>query len=578
RIYEEGRESIPEHPYLFETDVEIWLIGSSCKSPVERFWNGNNKIYILQKARHNEESDPLEESNADGATYAAELLLKESSGPVALPVRRAKQLISLYTMVQNPNMTHLKISELVVLPPLWIRCDGSDPEHTCWLGAEPLKAGNKITGISFYMVTCDGPTAVETYFANLDKLKMAHKMKHHSSIVGFYGFAQYELIRDAAIEDTIVESESNIYVDITWNAVDKILETPPLISAATLNITLESGNPRSPVHQLYRELQFLLALAEGLKTGVTEWPEPSESESAVELVQEFLTDLKKELDGYCISGNKNELEKIKCDTAAVDSSIKSIYSERGDLDFAEQLWCKMRSVSSYEELIKCFTLIIKSLERGEIQPWIHQGSSSLLSKLIQQSYHGKIEVVSLSGITPIQMLLEIGLDKMKKDYVSFFIGQELATLTYLDYFISTSVDLQEQVHRVQKLHHMLEIMVSCTVLLQFKHENLFPLTQVCMKYYKENPLNEKHVFQLPIRPALIKKFYQNSHPEIWKVDISSGHGPKEVKTTWQVSTNPPGEHMTSNNTGLFSDSTVNASSEERMYFITVAECSQVHFT
>uniref|UniRef100_A0A8C0EV89 Protein zwilch n=1 Tax=Bubo bubo TaxID=30461 RepID=A0A8C0EV89_BUBBB len=546
RIYEEGRESILERPYLFE--------------------------------RHNEESDPMEESKMDDAVYGSELLPKESSGPVALSVSRAKQLISLYTMVQNPNMTHLKISELVVLPPLWIRCDGSDPEHTCWLGAEPLKAGNKITGINFYMVTCDGPTADKTHFANLEELKMAHKKKHHSSIVMTKGFAQYELIRAAAIEDTIVESESNISVDITWNTVDKVLETPPLISAATLNIALESGDPRSPVYQLYRELQFLLALAEGLKTGVTEWPEPLESESAVELVREFLTDLKRKLDGYCISGNNNETEKIKCDTAAVDSSIKSIFSERGDLDFAEQLWCKMRSVSSYQELIECFTLIIKSLEHGEIQPWIHQGSSSLLSKLIQQSYHGKIEVISLSGITPIQMLLEIGLDKMKKDYVSFFIGQELATLTYLDYFISTSVDLQEQVHRVQKLHHMLEIMVSCTVLLQFKHENLFPLTQICMKYYKENPLNEKHVFQLPIRPALVKKFYQNDHPEIWKVDISSAHGQKEAKTTWQVSTNPPVEHMTSNNTGLFSDSTVNGSSEERMYFITMAQCSQVHFT
>ncbi|XP_009982052.1 PREDICTED: protein zwilch homolog [Tauraco erythrolophus] len=534
--------------------------------------------YVLQKARHNEESDPLEESKIEDAVNISELLPRESSGPVALSVRRAKQLISLYTMVQNPNMTHLKISELVVLPPLWIRCDGSDPEHTCWLGAEPLKAGNKITGINFYMVTCDGPTADKTCFSNLEELKMAHKIKHHSSTVMTKGFAQYELIRAAAIEDTIAESESNIYVDITWNTVDKILETPPLISAATLNIALESGDPRSPVYQLYRELQFLLALAEGLKTGVTEWPEPLESESAVGLVQEFLTDLKKKLDGYCISGNNNETEKIKCDTAAVDSSIKSIFSERGDLDFAEQLWCKMRSVSSYQELIECFTLIIKSLERGEIQPWIHQGSSSLLSKLIQQSYHGKMEVVSLSGITPIQMLLEIGLDKMKKDYVSFFIGQELATLTYLDYFISTSVDLQEQVHRVQKLHHMLEIMVSCTVLLQFKHENLFPLTQICMKYYKENPLNEKHVFQLPIRPALVKKFYQNDHPEVWRVDISSGHGQKEVKTTWQVSTAPPVEHMTSNNTGLLSDSTVNGSSEERMYFITVAKCSQVHFT
>ncbi|NXR99213.1 ZWILC protein, partial [Oxylabes madagascariensis] len=495
-----------------------------------------------------------------------------------LPGPVSRQLISLYTMVQNPNMTYLGISDLVVLPPLWARCDGSDPQHTCWMGAEPLKAGSKVTGLNIYTVSCDGPTADKTRFANLEELKMEHKIRHHSSVVTTKGFARYELIAAAAMEDTIAESGSSISVDITWNGVEKILETPPVISAATLNIALESGDPRSPVFHLYRELQFLLALAEGLKTGVTEWPEPSESESALKLVQEFLTDLKKKLDGDCTFGNKNETEKIKCDTAAVDSCIKSLFAERGDLDFTEQLWCKMKGVSSYQELIDCFTLVLKSLERGEIQPWIHQGSSSFLSQLIQQSYHGKMEDVSLSDITPVQMLLEIGLEKLKKDYVSFFIGKSRCSLLFQDYFISTSVDLQEQVHRVQKLHHMLEIMVSCTGLLQFRHENLFPLTQICMKYYKENPLNEKHVFQLPIRPALVKKFYQNDNPEVWKVEISSGHGQKEVKTTWQVSTNAPVEHGTSDNSGFLSDSTVNGSSEERLYFITMTQCSQMHFT
>ncbi|NXU90731.1 ZWILC protein, partial [Xiphorhynchus elegans] len=580
RIYEEGRESVPEHPYLYESDVEISLVSGSCKSPVERFWNGSSPVYILQKATHSEESDSLEESKPEEALSPSELLPKESPGPAALSVGRAKQLVSLYAMVQNPSLTHLGIGDQVVLPPLWVRCDGSDPEHTCWIGAEPLKAGKKITGINIYLVSCEGPTADKSCFANLEELKMEHKRRHHLSVVTTKGFAQYELIQVAAIEDTIIESGSNIYVDITWNIVDKILETPPLISAATLNIALRCGDPRSPVYQVYRELQLLLALAEGLKTGVTEWPEPLEPESAVELVQEFLTDLKKQLDGDGISGNKNETEKIQCDTAAVDSYIKSIFSERGDLDFAEQLWCKMRSkcVSSYQELTDCFTLVIKSLERGEIQPWIHQGGSSFLRKLIQQSYHGQMEVVSLTGITPIQMLFEVGLDKMKKDYVSFFIGKSRSSLLFQDYFISTAVDLQEQVHRVQKLHHMLEIMVNCRVLLQFRHEHLFPLTQICMKYYKENPLNEKHVFQLPIRPAVVKKFYQNEHPEMWKVEISSGHGPKEVKTMWQVSTNPPVEHMASNHSGLLCDSTLAAGTEDRLYFLTTTTCSPVHFT
>uniref|UniRef100_A0A8B9FZW5 Protein zwilch n=1 Tax=Amazona collaria TaxID=241587 RepID=A0A8B9FZW5_9PSIT len=523
------------------------LIGDSSKSPVERFWNGNTMIYILQKA----------------VRVCASFLYRIRLSCICwhliffFPVCVSRQLISLFTMVQNPNMTHLKLGEVVVLPPLWIRCDGSDPEHTYWLGAEPLKAGNKIMGINLYTVTCD---AHKTCFANLEELKMQHKIMHHSSVVTTKGFAQYELLRAAAIEDTIVEPESNIYVDITWNTVDKILQTPPLISAATLNIALEPGDPRSPVYQLYRELQFLLALAEGLKTGVTKWPEPLEPESAVELVQEFL------------AGNFPCPFYVE-DTRTARNTPSEVSREQSKGAGAPPSTC----VSSYQELIACFTLVLESLKCGEIQPWIHHGSSSLLSKLIQQSYHGKMEAVSLAGITPVQMLLEIGLDKMKKDYVNFFIGQELATLTSLDYFISTSVDLQEQVHCVQKLHHMLEIMVSCTVLLQFKHESLFPWTQICIKYYRENPLDEKHVFQLPVSSALVKKFYQDSHPEVWKVDISSGHGPKEVKTTWQVSTNPPVEHMMSNNTGLLSDSMVNAGIEEKMYFITVVKCSQVHF-
>ncbi|XP_066184294.1 protein zwilch homolog [Sylvia atricapilla] len=578
RLLEDGKDSIPEHPYLYETDVEISLVGGSCKSPVENFWNGSSAVYILQKATHSEVSNSMEESRTDDAVCASEVLPKESPGALALSVGRAKQLISLYTMLQNPNVSCLGTSDLVVLPPLWARCDGSDPQHTCWIGAEPLRAGNKVTELNIYLVSCDGPTADKTRFANLEELKKEHKIRHRSSVVTTRGFAVYQLIAAAAMEDTTAECGSSISVDITWNGVEKILETPPLTTAATLNIVLEPGDPRSPVFHLYRELQFVLALAEGLKMGVTEWPEPSESESTLKLVQEFLTDLKKELDGDCVFGNKNETEKIKCDTAAVDSCIKSIFGERGDLDFTEQLWCKMKSVSSYQELVDCFTLVIKSLKRGEIQPRIHQGSSSFLSQLIQQSYHGEMEDVSLSGITPIQMLLEIGLEKLKKDYVWFFVGQELGTVNYLDYFISTSVDLQEQVHRVQKLHHVVEIMVSCTGLLQFGYENLFPLTQICMKYYEENPLNEKHVFQLPIRPALVKKFYQNDNPEVWKVEISSGRGQKEVKTTWQISTNAPVEHGTSNNSGFLLDSTVNDSSEERLYFITMTQCSQVHFT
>jgi protein zwilch len=39
-----------------------------------------------------------------------------------------------------------------------------------------------------------------------------------------------------------------------------------------------------------------------------------------------------------------------------------------------------------------------------------------------------MDAVSLTGTVPLQMLLEIGLDKLKKDYISFFIGKSLSQL------------------------------------------------------------------------------------------------------------------------------------------------------
>ncbi|XP_047389865.1 protein zwilch homolog isoform X3 [Sciurus carolinensis] len=472
-------------------------------------------------------------------------------------------------MAHNPNMTHLKMNQPVTaLPPLWIRCDGSDPESTCWLGAELITTNESVTGIVLYVVSCK---ADKNYSVSLENLKNSHKKRHHLSTVTAKGFAQYELFKSTVLDDTVTPSQTTVTLDISWSPVDEILQIPPLSSTAVLNIKVESGELRGYLNHLHRELKFLLVLADGLKTGVTEWLEPLEAKSAIELVQEFLNDLNK-LDGFGDS-TKKDIETVKHDTAAVDRS--GLITVRGDLDFAEQLWCKMSSsVVSYQDLVKCFTLIIQNLQRGDIQPWLHSGSNSLLSKLIHQSYHGTMETVSLSGTVPLQMLLEIGLDKLKKDYISFFVGQELASLNHLEYFISSSVDIQEQVYRVQKLHHILEIIVSCMLFIRLQHELLFSLMQSCIKYYKQNPLDEQHIFQLPVRPAAIKNLYQREKPQKWRVEINSGQ--KKVKTVWQLSDSSPVDHLNFHKPD-FSELTLNGSLEERISFTNMVTCSLVHF-
>lgn len=51
-------------------------------------------------------------------------------------------------------------------------------------------------------------------------------------------------------------------------------------------------------------------------------------------------------------------QTVKHDTAAVDRSVKRLFKARSDLDFAEQLWCKMSS-SRCSSLFKCFLLFLR---------------------------------------------------------------------------------------------------------------------------------------------------------------------------------------------------------------------------
>ncbi|XP_067874337.1 protein zwilch homolog isoform X4 [Heterodontus francisci] len=542
-----------KEPMLFEDDVQVYIVSEVNRSPLQAFWKENTPIFIAERASFKVDEEHLADSCTHETSDLTPSKLEENVGPLPLSIMKARQLVSWYTLAHNPHMSQVvNCNTPSAFPLLWVRCDGSDPEGTVWLGAEPVKTEKEVTSIVFHIVTCTGPIVDKSSFTSIERLKSAHKDRHPCSAVTTKGYAQYDLFGATLLENTIMESQSNIMVDFTWNNVEKILEIPPHTSVATLNIKVEPGDMRSPVIQIYRELEFLLVLAQGLKTGETEWPEILEEKSAVAVVQELIEDLKNQLNVSQHQQLKSkEAEKLKSDVAAVESTIHASFApERGDLDFAEQLWTRMRrTVSSYQDVVDCLTLVIQHLKRKDIQPWIHRGSNSSLSKLIQQSYHGTMPTVSVNGLTAIRMLLEIGVDKLRRDYINYFIGQELTTLNYLDYFVNYTVNLEEQILRLHKLHHMLELVVSCSAFLNLSHENIFTLTQSCSRYYKDNPLDEQHVFQLPIRPTAINAFYENEHPIMWRMEIISGHGQRELKTVWQLNTRPPVDHVIFNTPG-----------------------------
>ncbi|XP_070686307.1 protein zwilch homolog [Pempheris klunzingeri] len=570
-------------PCTYEDDIQILKMNGD-RIPVLNMYCGNQPVFICEKVvpkisqpddhQMTETSNCTDDDDDDGGgdDNGDASALQTELGPQPLTVMKARQLLSWYTLSQNVNVSAMDNNS--ALHPLWVRCDMSDPAGTTWFGAETVGIGNKVSGVKLYSVTCKGSTVDKRSLITLDELKQEHKQRHHPSSMAIKGNARFTLFGSTVVENTMIELQSSVTVDFKWSHVESILETPPLSSAATLNIKVASGDMRSPMFEIYRELDFLQTLADGLRTGETEWIEPLESTSAINLTKAFLEELQSTAKTLQDQAAKPaETTKVKSET---ENPIFNSILERGDLDFVEQLWVRMRkSVTSYQDIEGCLKLVIEALRYGDIKPWIHRDSSSSLSKLILQSYHQQIDHVSLTGVTPVHMLLEMGLDKMRKDYINYLIGKELTTLNHLCYYLSTEVDLQEQVIRLRKLHHLLEIIMTCSTFLGLPYDRLFLLSQSCLQHYKTYPYDEEHEFKLPIKPTLIGHFYQKEHPVVWGVEVSSGNGPREVRTSLQLSDRPLVDHVIFDTD--YTNETVNGDCEDPAFFSTKVCCSHVNF-
>ncbi|KAF7224365.1 protein zwilch homolog [Nothobranchius furzeri] len=558
---------------IYGEDIQIIKMNGSKVAPVNLYCD-NQKVFVCEKAvlkvRESDDEQVEDTSNCDDD--AAGDVLQPEQGPQPLTITKARQLLSWYTLSQNAGV--LVVDNGLVLHPLWVRCDMSDPAGTAWFGAEPVCMGSKVTGVKLYTVTCKESTVDKKAFITLEELKQEHKKRHHPTSMGIKGSARFNLYGSSVVENTFIVSQSSVTVDFKWSHVEHILEAPPLSSTATLNIKIASGDMRNPMFEMYRELEFLQTLADGLKTGETEWMEPLENTSAVDLTKAYIQELQNMVQTIQDQAAKTpETTKLKSES---DPPIFNSFVERGNLDFVEQLWIRLRkSVTSYQDVRDSLKLVIEALRYGDIKPWIHRDSSSSLSKLILQSYHQQIDHVSLSGATPITMLLEMGLDKMRKDYINYLIGEELTTLNRLNHYLSTEADLQEQVIRLRKLHHLLEIVVSCRTFLTLPYDRLFLLTQSCLDHYKTSAYDEEHEFKLQIKPALISHLYQSEHPMMWGVEVSSGQGPREVRTSLQLSNRPLVDHVTFKTD--YPSEAINGDMEEPAFFSTVVCCSLVSF-
>ncbi|XP_041459496.1 protein zwilch homolog isoform X1 [Lytechinus variegatus] len=508
----------------------------------------NKRIALLQKqerqhdtSQHNGDTSyesELDESKKEMKDPSScSFLIGDDKDNHLLSVEDARNILTMYMMLHSPLVQANNQVERESLLPLWILCDGKDPERTSLIGCELAHTGSsqELDNNPFIITTVlsEDPISSKSDVPTLHQVLLEAHEDSASKFISSQGFARYEVVSQLTADTTLAEiSESSFTaVECTWNQVKKILERPRDATCKVL-ICAVPGDMRFTPLEVYKELCLLKMFADSIETGEVNWMTREKTSSIQDLITNFLDEIK---DGPIYKrktgDDADDYDAQLCWKAAFD---------RSDLDFTERLWNILRNnATCYDDITTAFNMVISELNRGEIQPMVHSSNETSLAKEIRTLYKDPSHIFS-QDYSPMTHLVEIAIDKLQRDYTNFFLAQKLTTLYSLEWFVP-SVDLltpSELIKRLRSLHCILEVSMLASQTLGLPTNNILTLIRNALEYYRNNSPDVQHTFVLPVEQTSVVNLYQTQLPSVWRLTAQCGGRGDKSSSVYQLTSRP----------------------------------------
>jgi len=194
-------------------------------------------------------------------------------------------------------------------------------------------------------------------------------------------------------------------------------EVPPeRATQVELLIQIFFKDERSSCQNMLQELNLLKNFQSGLQNHGIQWREklPNEDLNIIEELQELLIEVKNQ--GPRPSG-KNVKTQKRPETLEDDIETLTI-TEREDVDLTDKLWNVLKKVDSFAQLVEAWKFVFSTFKREEIKPYISSRNFTKVAKIIQSIVRGQefSETSTLQGSMPLELLYEIGVEKLQRDY------------------------------------------------------------------------------------------------------------------------------------------------------------------
>lgn len=442
-------------------------------------------------------SSPLHRGWSDARTKTV-TFTEGNDGLLPLPLDSARFIVSLYSL----GSWRTSVSP----PDVWVLCDRNQ---------------RKIVALG---CSCDKPkspvviyTVEEEDIASEPDIKSKVRKTTASSRTAF---SKYDINGS--------DGENEFSIHFSWNDPDGMLSPPLQSSNAILNLSTTPGDLFSPVLSMYQELRSLCKIA----NNEAEWPVTSESG------EEVLTSTNKTVDVESfIQDMVHPLTQQADVTVLSPTTDFSIYEPRTDLDFGERLWLFCHSLTSFDDVQLVCAEAFKAVLMGKVQPIVHRKSTSTLSLLLRQVLHCP-DAASLQDISlKFQLLLtearllpclvQLGIEKMKRDYKSFFVGTNICSAEQFEKFFAPGASPLVQCLELCRIHSILELNATIMKMLRLPTTSILSTftkaaVEVFAKHPNYLPFACTPVFSLPL-PAFspdlksVLALCSNLSPVVWTV-------------------------------------------------------------
>ncbi|CAJ0584738.1 unnamed protein product, partial [Mesorhabditis spiculigera] len=390
-IYEDSPAYVAANPAILVVDFPRAKLDDSCSSARRTSQDSDSS--------DDDENGPLHfsfltldklEKQCEGQTSKLAALLARNYSPcvrsfdaVPVPTQQAATLRQLLI-----NKAAAFFEQSLSRLPIVIVVDGRDMLAATYFGVQRLPGDRISTSNTRFL----GPASKDVE-ALLDDTKARYKgrrtkAKHVVTYELLPEWHRKRVVRTAAISITF-----------SWDGDEvRCLGKVPADAMGTMSITPGWKDNRVCLFGISNELEQLLNICDTLRANdITQMKWPKEDASNDEMV--IAADVQKVVEDCREFARRNG-------------------SDQGHmrfLDMTEQLWGVYRRCESSQQLARAIRLLFDSLGAGMANTIVHQENKTTLARLIRDACRNELMLPRLEGLIPIQILAEIGAEKLSRE-------------------------------------------------------------------------------------------------------------------------------------------------------------------